>query len=142
MSSGLRAAETIMGYGAYGVPFKLEVLTRHMSELESEAEYGAALHELAKQGLFEVFLLFNGEVDGPEAKSAGRRLPFRLSKEQREQARELFAELWHILTNKKLEQTPLAKARRDKAFQSFLRDLSAKKRSAGRSSRGNRRKRA
>src|SRR5258706_1344743 len=76
-------------------------------------------HEVAKQALFNVYLLFNGELQDPE-RSDGLFLPCRLSAQQRKMAQEHFLALWAIIVDKRLEPTPAATARGDSRFQRFM----------------------
>lgn len=82
-------------------------------------------HETAKQALFNVWQLFNGQLQDPSA-DQGLVMPYRLSAAQRDQAQEHFLGLWDIIMAKRLERTPAATARADQAFQRFLQAATTK----------------
>jgi hypothetical protein len=80
--------------------------------------YSGVFHELAKQMLWELHLLFDGKVVDQDGGT--HCLDLRLSHELRERARPAFAELWDIITHKEFEDTPLARARGDESFRRFM----------------------
>lgn len=80
--------------------------------------YPRLFHEVAKQMMWELRLLFAGQVVDSEGRT--HELHSRLAKEQREETREAFCTLWAVLNRAKLERSPLAAAKADAGFQRFI----------------------
>lgn len=101
-----------------------DMASRHRhSEILS---YRQEFREVAKHLLWTMHLLFAGQVHDGKTGDISKRhfLPYRLSKAQREEAREHFSALWDLAhQHPALERTPIAKAKGDDAFQGLLRSL-------------------
>jgi hypothetical protein len=90
----------------------------YFSKSEFGPMYERIFYETAKQMMWELHLLFGGELVDSEGTTHG--LHSRLSAEQREHAREAFCILWAVLRRARLEPSAFAKAKVDERFGRFM----------------------
>ena len=101
----------------------LPAMARETNRLPAEQRrllYPQMFHQITKQTLWDLRLIFEGLVDVEGKPSPELYLPYRLTSEQRERAHEAFCILWEIIQTKQLEPTPIGAAKGDRRFQQFL----------------------
>lgn len=99
-------------------PSEAEAFVRFSQDELGKMVFPRLFREFAKQTMWELHLLFEGQLVDSEGKD--HYLDLSLTKDQLEEAREAFSTLWAIIKHPNLRRSPFGVARADTSFHRFM----------------------